>query len=81
MQWIELILAGVLEITWATTMKMSDGFSKLIPSIITIAGYIASAIFLSMALKKFLSERHMRSGRASAFSAPVFWGFCFSKRC
>jgi quaternary ammonium compound-resistance protein SugE len=52
MQWIHLILAGVLEIVWATTMKMSDGFSKLIPSVITIAGYIASAVFLSMALKK-----------------------------
>lgn len=33
-------------------MKMSNGFSKLVPSIVTIAGYIASAIFLSMALKK-----------------------------
>lgn len=52
MQWINLILAGIFEITWATTMKMSEGFSKLVPSLITIAGYIASAIFLSAALKK-----------------------------
>jgi len=42
----------VLEVIWATAMKMSNGFSKLVPSIVTIAGYIASAIFLSMALKK-----------------------------
>lgn len=47
-----MILAGVLEVIWATAMKMSNGFSKLVPSIVTIAGYIASAIFLSMALKK-----------------------------
>lgn len=52
MQWLNLILAGVLEITWATTMKMSDGFSKLVPSIITVICYIASAVFLSIALKK-----------------------------
>lgn len=42
----------MLEVIWATAMKMSNGFSKLVPSIVTIAGYIASAIFLSMALKK-----------------------------
>ncbi len=52
MQWIHLILAGAFEITWAASMKMSSGFSRPIPSIVTIAGYIASAVFLSMALKK-----------------------------
>ncbi|WP_022779705.1 DMT family transporter [Butyrivibrio sp. AE3009] len=52
MKWIYLFIAGALEITWAVTMKMSDGFSLLIPSIITGAGYIASAVFLSIALKQ-----------------------------
>ena len=33
-------------------MKMSNGFSKWVPSAVTIVGYIASAVFLSMALKK-----------------------------
>ena len=51
MKWIYLLIAGALEITWAITMKMSNGFSVLIPSIITVVGYIASAVFLSMALK------------------------------
>lgn len=51
MKWIYLLIAGVFEITWAITMKMSNGFSVLIPSIITIVGYLASAVFLSMALK------------------------------
>ena len=52
MEWIALLLAGVLEVTWAVAMKFSDGFSKVLPSIITAIGYISSAVFLSMALKK-----------------------------
>ncbi len=52
MKWIYLLIAGALEITWAVTMKMSNGFTLLIPSIITGIGYIASAVFLSIALKQ-----------------------------
>lgn len=51
MKWIFLILAGALEISWAVAMKMSNGFTVMIPSIITGIGYIASAVFLSFALK------------------------------
>ena len=52
MEWIMLLLAGIFEVTWALAMKQSDGFSKCLPSIVTCFGYIASAIFLSIALKK-----------------------------
>ena len=52
MKWIMLILAGVLEVTWACAMKFSDGFTRLIPSAITAVGYLASAWFLSLALKE-----------------------------
>lgn len=52
MKWIYLFIAGALEITWAITMKMSDGFTVLIPAVITGIGYIASAVFLSVALKQ-----------------------------
>ena len=51
MQWLFLFLAGVFEITWACSMKYSNGFTVIIPTIITILGYIASAVFLSLALK------------------------------
>ena len=47
-----LLLAGASEITWAMSMKLSEGFSKVIPTVITIVFYIASAVFLSLALKK-----------------------------
>lgn len=51
MQWIMLLLAGIFEVSWAIAMKYSNGFTVLLPSVITVAGYILSAIFLSMALK------------------------------
>ena len=51
MQWIMLILAGIFEVTWACAMKFSNGFTELVPTIITVVGYIASAVFLSIALK------------------------------
>ncbi len=52
MKWFYLFLAGALEITWAVAMKKSDGFTVLIPSIITVVGYVASAVFLALALKQ-----------------------------
>ena len=52
MKWVMLALAGVLEVTWACAMKFSDGFTQFVPSIITVVGYIASALFLSLALKE-----------------------------
>ncbi len=52
MKWIYLLIAGILEITWAVAMKMSNGFTVLIPSIVTGVGYIASAVFLAIALKQ-----------------------------
>lgn len=52
MKWFYLFVAGTLEITWAVAMKKSSGFTVLIPSIITVAGYVASAIFLAIALRQ-----------------------------
>ena len=52
MEWFALLLAGVFEVTWAVAMKCAEGFTRPLPSIITAVGYIASAVFLAMALKK-----------------------------
>jgi len=52
MQWILLLFAGLSEITWAVAMKYADGFTRPIPSLITIVFYIVSAVFLASALKK-----------------------------
>ena len=52
MQWVMLLLAGVSEVTWAIGMKYSEGFSKVIPGIVTVVFYILSAVFLAEAMKK-----------------------------
>ena len=51
MSWTYLVIAGMLEIVWAIGLKYTDGFSKLTPSVITIAAMIASIGFLAIALK------------------------------
>ncbi len=52
MEWFILLLAGISEVIWAVSMKVAEGFSKLLPTIITIIFYLLSALFLSLALKK-----------------------------
>lgn len=49
--WILLLIAGVLEVVWAIGLKYTDGFSRLVPSAITIAAMIASVWLLAIALK------------------------------
>lgn len=51
MHWIILLLAGVFEVTWACAMKYSNGFTVPLATVITVVGYIASAVFLSIAMK------------------------------
>ncbi len=51
MAWILLILAGLFEVVWAYSMKMSDGFSKLIPSSITIVFMLLSFALLAVSMK------------------------------
>lgn len=51
MSWIYLTIAGVLEIVWAIGLKYTEGFTRLVPSAITIVAMIASVWFLAIALK------------------------------
>ncbi len=51
MQWIYLTVAGLFETVWAVSLKYSQGFSRLVPSVVTVVGMIASFAFLSVALK------------------------------
>ncbi len=51
MKWLLLIIAGLFEVGWAVGLKYSQGFTKIIPSIFTIVGMIASFYFLAAALK------------------------------
>lgn len=49
--WLLLLAAGLLEVVWAIGLKYTDGFSRLTPSVITIAAMIGSVWLLAIALK------------------------------
>jgi quaternary ammonium compound-resistance protein SugE len=51
MAWAYLFVAGLLEIVWAFAMKQSHGFSRLIPSLITLGAMVASFGLLSLAMR------------------------------
>lgn len=51
MAWIYLLVAGVLEIVWAYSMKQSNGFSRLVPSLITLVTMIGSFWLLAAAMR------------------------------
>ena len=51
MAWVYLVLAGALEIVWAFSMKQSEGFSKLVPSVVKVVTMIASFALLSLSMK------------------------------
>ncbi len=51
MPWILLIVAGLLEAGWAIGLKYTQGFTKLWPSVFTIAGIVTSMYLLSVAAR------------------------------
>lgn len=51
MAWMMLILAGIFEVVWAYSMKLSDGFSKLTPSIVTLFFMILSFALLAYVMR------------------------------
>lgn len=51
MSWLFLLTAGLLEVLWAYTMKQSHGFTRLMPSLITIFTMIGSFALLSIAMR------------------------------
>ena len=51
MAWVFLACAGLLEVFWSSFLKLSEGFTKLGFSIVTVAGMLASFYFLSQAMK------------------------------
>jgi quaternary ammonium compound-resistance protein SugE len=51
MSWLYLLLAGILEIVWAIGLKYTEGFTRLWPSVITIAVAWLSFYLLALAVK------------------------------
>jgi quaternary ammonium compound-resistance protein SugE len=51
MAWFILFVAGILEVVWAASMKQSDGFSRLWPSLVTLVAMLASVGLLALAMR------------------------------
>jgi quaternary ammonium compound-resistance protein SugE len=51
MAWTYLFIAGLLEIVWAIGLKYTEGFTKLVPSLVTGVALVASMVFLALALR------------------------------
>jgi quaternary ammonium compound-resistance protein SugE len=53
MSWVLLVVAGLLEVVWATALGLSQGFSRPFPSLVFVAAMIASMVLLGLALQRF----------------------------
>lgn len=51
MAWFYLFVAGLFEVGWAIGLKFTEGFSRLVPSLLTVAAMILSLALLGLALK------------------------------
>jgi quaternary ammonium compound-resistance protein SugE len=60
MAWVLLVIAGLLETGWAIGLKYTEGFTRLVPSVLTLLAIIASMGLLGVA------ARHLPIGTAYA---------------
>lgn len=51
MAWVYLLLAGVFEVVWASTMKASQGFTRPLPTLITVIAMLVSVWLLALAMR------------------------------
>ena len=60
MPWTLLFFAGLFEVAWAIGLKYTDGFTKLVPTALTVAAMVVSVALLGLAMK------HLSVGTAYA---------------
>lgn len=51
MSWVYLFLAGILEVAWVVALKMSDGFTKFVPSAVMVVTIVSSFVLLNLAIR------------------------------
>ncbi|MEJ8570950.1 multidrug efflux SMR transporter [Microbaculum marinum] len=77
MSWVFLFLAGLLEVVWATAMKESQGFTRAVPTAITLAALAGSMGLLAIAMRSLpLGTAYMvwtGIGAIGAFAAGVWF--------
>ncbi|MBO9352539.1 quaternary ammonium compound efflux SMR transporter SugE [Bordetella petrii] len=51
MTWVILVFAGLFEVVWAVGLKYTQGFTRVVPSVVTLVAMLASFWLLSIAMK------------------------------
>jgi quaternary ammonium compound-resistance protein SugE len=51
MAWVYLAIAGLFEMGWAIGLKYTDGFTRLVPTALTLAAMVISVLLLGLALR------------------------------
>jgi quaternary ammonium compound-resistance protein SugE len=52
MSWIILLLAGLFEVAWAVGLKYTDGFTRPLPTLLTVSAIVISLTLLGLAMKE-----------------------------
>jgi quaternary ammonium compound-resistance protein SugE len=51
MAWVLLVLAGIMEIVWAVSLKYTEGFARPLPTALAVASFLVSFVLLTLALR------------------------------
>jgi quaternary ammonium compound-resistance protein SugE len=52
MAWVYLGIAGLFEVGWAIGLKYTEGFTRIVPTALTIGAMVASVVLLGLALRE-----------------------------
>ena len=77
MAWIYLALAAVFEVTFAMSMKYSDGFTKPLATTITVVAVIAGITFLALSMKTLPVSVAYPIWTAVGILGTIFLGYFF----
>lgn len=73
--WIILVVSGVLEAVWATALGKSEGFTKLVPSIVFGVALAASMAGLALAMREISTGTAYAVWVGIGATLTVLWGF------
>ena len=79
MTWIILIVAGVLEIGWAIGLKYTDGFTRVVPTVLTILAMILSMGLLGLAVRSLPAGTAYAVWTGLARSALLLLAYSYSE--
>lgn len=77
MAWFLLFLGGMCEVGWLVTLKYTEGFSRLLPSIVTLSLMGASILCLGLAVKTIPMGTAYAVWTGTSIAGAAVVGICF----